>query len=211
MRRALITVVLAWCINSIAAHADLPINTFESAEYGISMSWPNSMVRVPTSGTPSASEPLLLLRSKERELPTFNVLLVPGVFDRARTQDNIVDSYRAVGLTDAKSEGSWISSQGWPIVQVAFRAGAGIEARSLVAVIPRQESHFILTFVDSKERLGEDRAVFDSIIARVNISGNDATLATGAAQSTPAFWAVIIFAALLAAAITWQMYRRRSV
>ena len=216
MRRASIALLLLVALFAasgipMSAYAEAPPNSFSDPALGFSITWPGSMERASDPGAPGAPSPVLLLRMKGQTLPTFNVLRVPGIFEAERATESIVDSYRAVGLTDAISEGGSISPQGWPIVQVAFRAGPGSDARSLVAVIQRRESHLILTFVDSKDRLSEDRPIFDALLSGVTLAAADDAFHAGVAYSTPALWVVLVVAAVLAAAATWLMYRRRSV
>ena len=188
-------------------------NTFDSSTLGIALSWPESLVRIEEKDTSKAPQAALLLRFKGGSLPTFNVLQVPGIFDKTKASQTVVDSYHSVGLTDAVVAASSTALQGWPVIELRFKGKDGTTTHSIVTIIPRREYHLILTFIDSEERITADRPFLESIYASIKVSSDtpeESKLHSGVADSTPNIWIVITLTAIIAAVVTWFVYRRRS-
>lgn len=182
---------------------------FDSAELGIELGWPEELIRLPDQESP-AQGTLLVLRHRSKPFPTVNLLRIPGRFDLARAAETVADSYRSVGLTDAQVVRAETLPQGWAELELSYRGSAGLST-SYVLVIPRAESHVVLTMVDTAENAKHNlplwRAIVDSTKAAASPLG---AVESGVAQSVPPIWAVVLLLAIIAgiATVTWH-YRRR--
>lgn len=192
-----------------AGNEDASGGQFDSLSTGIKLSWPKELVRSDAQD-PASSAALLVLKPSHEAYPTINLIEVPGRFDLSRAAETVSDSYRAVGLTDAEVQRSTILPQGWAELELTYGGGAGV-SRSRVLVIPRQESHLVLTLVDLAASKDANEALWRSVLSsiRINTSMHQG-LESGQATSSPPVWVVLLVLMALAAGATALWHRRRS-
>jgi hypothetical protein len=92
-------------------------------------------------------------------LPTFNIIAEPGPYRPVTMkthEEMVLSSYRKVGITDVrlvtKHDVSIAGGQlQYPALELEY-SSQGTPLRSVVTIVPREDMHFILTFLDKGER-----------------------------------------------------------
>jgi hypothetical protein len=181
---------------------------FDSTTLGIHLSWPNYFLRV-QGDDPASRTALLLLRPASGAFPTINLIEVPGRFELSRASELVADSYRSVGLTDAVVKEAAVLPQGWAELEVAYGGGLG-PTISRVLVIPRADSHLVLTMVDTAALASAHESLWRSIASSIQVEHTDhPDLEAGRAQSVPPLWAVLVIVAALSAGATLAWHHKR--
>jgi hypothetical protein len=191
---------------------DAPLQTFTSAKYRFSVSYPASFQAV------SSDEPLvaLLLRSTGGNYPTFNVLIQPGPFDaRERSASELIrrieQSYHEVGITDATAEGGealMLAQRPAFRARVSFVRG-DLPLRAEVVLVSGEEHHFILTFVDTAAAFEAHDAMFRDITASFSLPPQENQVPP-ARPSAPAGWMIAAgFMGVAAVMVLAARYLRR--
>lgn len=121
--------------------------TFTHPEFKFTVSYPKEFEQAP-SPSPQAA---LVLRHRERGFPTFTVTLHPGPFIPGERHDQkereVLASYRAVGITDARLIASHQEGERGLVVEIGFSQG-GESRRSQVTLLSGTAQHYILTYID---------------------------------------------------------------
>jgi hypothetical protein len=194
--------------NVTAQYQQPNLTTLNSSELGMQLTWPEELIRLPEQESPALGT-LLVLRHRSKPFPTVNLLRIPGRFDLARAAETVADSYRSVGLTDAQVVRAETLPQGWAELELSYRGSAG-PSTSYVLVLPRAESHAVLTMVDTAENAKQNlplwREIVDSVKAANSQSG---AVESGFAQSVPPVWAVVLLLAIIAGVATVGWHHRR--
>lgn len=177
---------------------------FISPRGGVRLTWPPELEQM-NPDSPAAAAALLLLQPKSGDFPTLNLIEVPGRFDPDRAAETVADSYRAVGITDARVRSSRLLRQGWPELELTYSSQTG-QALSWVLVIPRPDSHLVLTMVDRLESAPTHRELWESIVASIILDSPSTARDSGQARPMPPIWIVLIVLAVAAATLTsvWQ-------
>src|SRR4051812_22580313 len=94
--------------------------SFTSPRDAITVGWPTQYIQMQLPGA-LAQKALLLLKKRDGDYPTVNMIRVPGTFDAAKPEQAVLDSYHAVGITDASVAAQVTRvQQGWPIITVDY-------------------------------------------------------------------------------------------
>ncbi|RIL08514.1 MAG: hypothetical protein DCC75_08695 [Proteobacteria bacterium] len=126
---------------------------------------------------------ILAVRHREMGFPTFNVIMQPGAFEfeessYKREADRIVDSYRALGITDAallSSELSSISGLQALITRIRYTN----QERLLIAqaaIISGQDRHYILTYIDTESNFEGNINLAAKLYLGVKLEGGDSVV-----------------------------------
>lgn len=121
---------------------------------------------------------LVLLRKEGEEFPSFNVVLQrsPRLLRSTQTselQEEILSSYRLVGITDVRSaDPRFVECGGSSAFSLELRyQNGGIPLHSRVLLLPFQEDWFILTWIDTEERFNERKDFLDLILKSLVLHG----------------------------------------
>lgn len=141
--------------------------TFTSTEHKFSFELPQGF-EAKKDPAPGVS---VLVFNKSQNFPTFNVIIRPGPYPgTALTEDmrtqQIVDSYKEVGISDAKpisGDTSLLGSHGIFSAEIAYNS-QGREMISSVDIIPGNQQHYILTFIDLKASYPTSKKLHDQFL-----------------------------------------------
>ena len=122
--------------------------------------WPKSLVFVQPAPAPA----IVALHDSTHGFPTVNIIEVPGDIDPHDPAKQIIDSYRAVGLTDVVSTPS-----PYPVsIQLKFTNQQELMRANVTWLLGDHERHYVLTYLDKDSDFEKNSAslaaVMDEII-----------------------------------------------
>ena len=125
-------------------------STFTEPTLGLSLTYSSNFIPVKVD----RNQVLLLIKPKTDDFPTFNLVVQPGPyppnrFSSLRLEQEVVASYHAVGLTDAKIVGAAnrVTPNGETFGYELSYSNAGQPFRSRVEILGRNDWHLIMTFI----------------------------------------------------------------
>ena len=157
-------IVLLVVLSGLPAVAE---NIIERVAEGFSMRVPEGFVETESTHPKIA----LFLVSTSAAFPTFNVLLEPGSYsaadyDLATHEKTTLDSYREVGITDAKVVARSMmpfGSGNAPTIDIEFLSGGAALTASVTTVVGTT-SKYHLTYLDTEPEFAGRRAFRDSLL-----------------------------------------------
>ncbi len=171
---------------------------------------------------PSEVESLLLIKMKGGDFPSFNVVRQAGEYplvDKTENQigNDIIDSYRMVGLLNAKlilckkivKEGYQVA-----LAYVEYLL-EGEEFQAKVMLVPSAEKHYVVTLINRKKNVGKHAALSENLFDGLHISCgvSDVPKEENSASAGLTNGQIVILACLLMStllvAILWLFRRRR--
>jgi hypothetical protein len=143
---------------------------FESQQNRLILSYPDVFEEIKAPNTPAA----LMLQQKHSRFPTFNLIVQSCAYNLnaviEKQAEDVVHSYRLVGLTDTALRNARLTLKAGVVAfesEVAYRQD-GKPFVSIVTIIPGKDRHFIMTFLDRREQLEQDRHWLDKILSSFN-------------------------------------------
>lgn len=146
--------------------------SFSQEDLGVRMQYPSSFSVAPNP----SKDVVLFLKSRDGVYPTFNIVLQPGdakIIDRTAPdiRDEVVDSYRALGLIDAYAE--YAEKKILDKREIFFTkinyAIKSVPVSSAVYIFPTVHNYMVFTFIDRPESFASNLATFDAVMRTVHL------------------------------------------
>jgi len=208
----LLTMAAVYVRSASAAPED-----FVSPDHLFSLSYPAEFTSSKTTDLAEKSEIALLLRHAQEGYPTFNVLVQPTAYDAsgvslAAQTSRVLESYRLVGITDARILHSALTSlaarQAFS-AEIAYR-NQGQEFISSLWIVPAGDRHLILTFVDYAANFAAHKYLRDQIVNSLAVFDRPTPPKPTPAWSGKLKFKVALMAAILMLAILVLYASRRA-
>jgi len=158
----------------------------------------------------------LLLKFRDSDYPTFNIVVMPGRFDATIAADPkkqleaIIESYKQVGIMNAAGLSSErISRPDFEFFRAKLQyQNQAQDFTSDVSLIPGDQVHYVLTFIDRANDYPKHSVLADSLLASfalIKAPSTEVKLDKGIPKLYPLMMALLLVLTLLA------LMRRKSM